>query len=174
MIFQGEEFAASNPFQYFADHEDPKMAKSVSEGRRREFAAFGWDPAQIPDPESPETFLRSKLNWNEIGAPRHAAMLDWYRKLIRLRRSSAALNHGDLRDTAVAFDEDKRWLTMERRAERKVVMVLCNLGDEAVQLPNEEQLPILLSTGVEIRSVGNQIHLPPDSVAILSDENIGL
>jgi maltooligosyltrehalose trehalohydrolase len=170
MIFQGDEFAASSPFQYFADHDDPKMARSVSEGRRREFAAFGWDPAQIPDPENPETFLRSKLNWNEIGETRHAEMLDWYRKLVRLRRSSAALNSGDLRNTAVAFDEDKRWLTMERRAEQGVVRVLCNLGDQPVRIPNPNSLPIVLASSEHVKAVGNEIHMPPDSVAIFSSE----
>ena len=70
LIFQGEEFAASTPFQYFADHDDPEMAKAVSEGRRREFAAFGWDPEVIPDPEKVETFERSKLKWDEVsGGP---------------------------------------------------------------------------------------------------------
>ncbi len=115
MLFQGEEFAASTPFQYFADHDDPKMAKSVSEGRRREFAAFGWDPASIPDPENPETFRRSKLNWEEIGDGRHAEMLEWYRKLIHLRRNSPSLNDGDLHNITVAFDEDDRWLTIDRK-----------------------------------------------------------
>jgi maltooligosyltrehalose trehalohydrolase len=62
MLFQGEEWAASSPFQYFADHADPEMARAVSEGRRREFAAFGWAPESIPDPERPETFQRSKLD----------------------------------------------------------------------------------------------------------------
>ena len=52
MIFQGEEWAASSPFQYFADHEDPKLARAVSEGRRKEFEAFGWAPDSIPDPEN--------------------------------------------------------------------------------------------------------------------------
>ena len=66
MIFQGEEWAASSPFQYFADHDDPELARAVSEGRRKEFAAFGWKPDLIPDPEKLETFQRSKLNWNEI------------------------------------------------------------------------------------------------------------
>ena len=88
LIFQGEEFAASTPFQYFADHDDPEMARAVSEGRRREFAAFGWDPAVIPDPEKVETFERSKLKWDEAGEGRHAEMMEWYRRLIRLRRSS--------------------------------------------------------------------------------------
>jgi maltooligosyltrehalose trehalohydrolase len=52
MIFQGEEWAASSPFQYFADHDDAEMARLVAEGRRKEFAAFGWPPESIPDPAS--------------------------------------------------------------------------------------------------------------------------
>ncbi len=78
MLFQGEEFAASTPFLYFADHEDPEMAKLVSEGRKKEFAAFGWDEAQIPNPEDPRTFTSSRLNWDEIheGHPRRDARMD--------------------------------------------------------------------------------------------------
>ena len=66
MLFQGEEWAATSPFQYFADHADRELARQVSEGRRREFVAFGWDPAIIPDPESGDTFERSKLNWKNF------------------------------------------------------------------------------------------------------------
>ncbi|MGB6192401.1 MAG: malto-oligosyltrehalose trehalohydrolase, partial [Terracidiphilus sp.] len=66
MLFQGEEWAASSPFQYFANHDEPEMARLVSEGRRKEFAAFGWKPEQIPDPEDPATFERSKLDWSEV------------------------------------------------------------------------------------------------------------
>ena len=88
LIFQGEEFAASPPFQYFADHEDGELAKAVSEGRIREFAAFGWSPDQVPDPVKRETFERSKLLWDEVHQGRHAEMLAWYKDLIHLRRSS--------------------------------------------------------------------------------------
>ena len=66
MLFQGEEFAASTPFLYFADHEDEEMARLVSEGRKKEFAAFGWDEAQIPNPEDVSTFTNSRLKWDEI------------------------------------------------------------------------------------------------------------
>ena len=70
MLFQGEEWAASTPFLYFANHDDPELARAVSEGRKKEFAAFGWDPASIPDPESQATFEASKLNWNEANGRR--------------------------------------------------------------------------------------------------------
>jgi len=171
MLFQGEEFAASTPFQYFADHDDPKMAKSVSEGRRREFAAFGWDPAIIPDPESPETFQRSKFNWLEIGEGHHAEMLEWYRKLIHLRRNSPTLNDGDLRNITVAFDEDDRWLAIDRKGEHASMRILCNLGDQAVELPNPDLIPLVLASPDGARAGENKILLPPDSVAILSNES---
>ncbi len=69
MIFQGEEWAASSPFQYFTDHEE-ELGRLVSEGRTKEFAAFGWDPKEIPDPQAGETFERSKL---ELGRAQPAA-----------------------------------------------------------------------------------------------------
>jgi maltooligosyltrehalose trehalohydrolase len=166
LIFEGEEFAASTPFQYFADHDDPAMAKAVLEGRKREFAAFGWNPDQIPDPEKMETFERSKLNWNEIDEGKHQEMLEWFRQLIHLRRHSFSLNDGDLNHVKVSFDEKKQWLTMDRG----LVRVLCNLGKETVELENPELHPLVLSSRSEVKADGNKVLLPPDSLAILSGE----
>src|SRR5690606_7306946 len=63
MLFQGEEWGASTPFLYFTDHADPDLAEAIRQGRRREFAAFGWDAESIPDPQAIETFRRAQLNW---------------------------------------------------------------------------------------------------------------
>jgi len=167
MIFQGEEFAASSPFQYFADHDDSDMARSVSKGRLNEFAAFGWDPKVIPDPEKPETFQRSKLNWNEIHQGRHAEMLEWYRRLIHLRRTTPALNDGELRNVKVSFDEEKRWLVIDRGGEQSLVRVLCNLGETPTDLPNPERLPIALASRIGIEAGDGKVTLPPYSLVIL-------
>ena len=167
LIFQGEEFAASSPFQYFADHDDPVMARSVSEGRLSEFAAFGWDRSVIPDPEEPETFRRSKLNWNQIHEGRHAEMLDWYRRLIHLRRTTPALNDGELRNVNVSFDEERRWLVMNRGGEQFPVKVLCNLGETTTDLPNPDGLPIALASRVGVGAGDGKVTLPPYSLAIL-------
>jgi maltooligosyltrehalose trehalohydrolase len=166
MIFQGEEFAASTPFLYFADHEDPEMARLVKEGRRGEFAAFGWNPSEIPDPEDVETFRRSKLNWDEVHEGRHEEMLEWYRKLIRLRRGSASLNDGTPGKTKVSFDEEKKWLVMERGA----VTVMCNLGAERVELDNLRRLPLLLASRGDVEAVEGRVVLPADTLAVLSGE----
>src|SRR5260370_30740686 len=95
MLFQGEEWAASSPFQYFADHDDPVLARMVSAGRKKEFEAFGWNPDQIPDPEKKETFERSRLNWDEVCDGDHSVMLAWYRDLISLRRATPYLNDSE-------------------------------------------------------------------------------
>jgi maltooligosyltrehalose trehalohydrolase len=86
MLFQGEEWAASTPFLYFTDHDDPDIAEAVRTGRRREFASFAWDSEQIPDPQADETFARSRLDWDERDCDEHREMLEWHRALIALRR----------------------------------------------------------------------------------------
>jgi maltooligosyltrehalose trehalohydrolase len=166
MIFQGEEYAASTPFQYFADHEDPEMAKSVKDGRRGEFAAFGWNPTDIPDPENVETFERSKLRWDEVHEGRHEEMFQWYRGLIALRRGSDSLNNGEPGQTKVTFDEEKNWLVMERGA----VMVVCNLGEERMEFENPTHLSLVMASRADVKATRRAVMLPPDTLAILSTE----
>ncbi|HEY3628821.1 MAG TPA: malto-oligosyltrehalose trehalohydrolase [Terracidiphilus sp.] len=163
MIFQGEEWAASSPFQYFADHQDQALAKAVSAGRKEEFEAFGWDPNSIPDPENPETFLRSKLKWDEACQGEHARMLTWYAELIRLRRSTASLNNSEPGNACVAFDEKERWLIVRRRD----TLALCNLGDTQREFRVPEGSRVLLSSQPGIAILGSAITLAPDSTAIV-------
>ena len=56
------------------------LARAVSAGRKREFAAFGWDPETIPDPQELETFARSKLKWQELSQAPHREILEWHRE----------------------------------------------------------------------------------------------
>ena len=164
MIFQGEEWAASTPFLYFADHQDPALARAVSEGRRKEFEAFGWNPKSIPDPENHETFLRSRLNWDETGQGDHARMRAWYGDLIRLRRSAPALNNGETGNVRVTFDEAQKCLSIERGE----ILTHCNLGEgeQAFAAPPGSTLTLASHAGIAIRE--SEIILPSDSVAILS------
>ena len=83
MLFMGEEWATSAPFLYFADHKEEGMRKLVAEGRKRDFALFGFD-GDVPNPEDVETFDRSKLRWDEIGEGKHADMLQPGRKSLIL------------------------------------------------------------------------------------------
>lgn len=165
LIFQGEEFAASTPFQYFAHHEEEAMARAVSEGRKREFAAFGWAPELVPDPESRETFLRSKLKWDEVGDGRHAEMLEWCRSLIAFRRESPSLNDGEPGHARVSFDESGKWLVMDRGQ----VCVMLNLGERAVELDVRESLQLRLCSGKDVIVRNGKAVLPPSRLAILSE-----
>ena len=163
MLFEGEEWAASSPFQYFAD-QDEEMARLVSEGRKREFAAFGWAPESIPDPEAVETFLRSKLKWDEASDGEHAEMLDWYRQLIRLRREIPSLTDGEPGHTSVTYSEHERWLSMERGD----ITVSCNLGETEETFPVPEGGRVVLgSRGVPLVLDGG-VALPPNTVVIIS------
>jgi maltooligosyltrehalose trehalohydrolase len=92
MLFMGEEWAAGSPWQFFTSHPEPELAAAVRTGRRREFASHGWAEADVPDPQDPATFERSKLDWSEPGKPGHAEVLDFYRRLIALRHSRADLS----------------------------------------------------------------------------------
>ncbi len=162
MLFQGEEWAASSPFQYFTDHEDKELGRLVSEGRKREFAAFGWDPEQVPDPQSRETFERSKLRWDERTQQEHAEMLDWYRRLIALRRQTPELLDGELERVQVEIDEDTERLVMRRGR----IAVAVNLGKYfRYEAPLESELLLASEKGLEFS--GGGVSLPPDSVAIL-------
>jgi maltooligosyltrehalose trehalohydrolase len=108
LLFQGEEWGAQTPFLYFTDHQDPQLAEAVSQGRRREFASFAWE-GEIPDPQDPETFRRSKLDWAELAEPQHADLLQWYHELIRIRRNRPR----DLQAPPdVKFDAHGPWLTV--------------------------------------------------------------
>ena len=166
MIFQGEEFAASTPFQYFADHEDAEMARLVAEGRKKEFAAFGWDEDSIPNPEQVETFQRSKLNWDEVHEDQHAEMLAWFTRLIHIRRASPSLNDGDTAHNKVSFDPDRNWLVMNRGG----VQVLTNLGSQPAQFDVPEGHRLIAQSQLEITEADGKITLPSNSLAILSCE----
>jgi maltooligosyltrehalose trehalohydrolase len=166
LLFQGEEFAASSPFMYFADHKDPEMAKSVAAGRKKEFAAFGWDEDRIPDPEDCQTFLNSQLQWDEVGEPRHTDMLQWTRRLVHLRRNSSCLNDGDPSHVRVSFDEEKKWL----RIDRKLLSILVNLGKESVEFEALPDQQLVLSSAPDVKLDAVRLELPPDALAVLSAE----
>ncbi|HEU0053150.1 MAG TPA: malto-oligosyltrehalose trehalohydrolase, partial [Longimicrobium sp.] len=106
LLWMGQEWAATTPFLYFTDHPE-ELGKLVTEGRRKEFGKFSAfrDPAvreRIPDPQAPETFLRSKLRWEERGRMPHAGVLALYRELLALRRTEPALRRRDRASFAVA------------------------------------------------------------------------
>jgi len=85
MLFMGEEWGARTPWQFFTSHPEPELARAVAEGRKAEFAQHGWDESTVPDPQDPETFARSHLDWAEPGHEPHRSLLAFHRQLIELR-----------------------------------------------------------------------------------------
>jgi maltooligosyltrehalose trehalohydrolase len=168
MLFQGEEWGALTPFQYFTDHPEPELAKAVREGRRREFAAFGWKPKEVPDPQARETFERSKLDWTELEDQPHAALLDWHRRLIQLRFHEPALIDSRLELVNARFDEAARWLALERGP----ITVACNFSSQPRCVPlRDGKHIILLASDEEIKLGDGGLNMPPDTVAILKHES---
>ena len=108
MLFQGEEWAASTPFQFFTSHPEPELGKATAEGRIAEFERMGWDPAVVPDPQDPATFERSKLDWSELDSGRHARLLAAYRRLAALRRSRPELTDPSFGSVSCTVDEESR------------------------------------------------------------------
>jgi maltooligosyltrehalose trehalohydrolase len=127
----GEEWGASTPFQFFSSHPEPELARATAEGRKAEFAEHGWDADDIPDPQDPQTFLRSKLDWGELQTDEHARLLRFYRDLIALRRSEPDLADAWLEHLAVDYDEGLDWIVLSRGAFR----IACNLSAEAATVP---------------------------------------
>lgn len=162
LLFQGEEWAASSPFLYFTQHEDEELGRAVSEGRKREFFGFGWDPADVPDPQDPATFERSKLDWEERARAPHRDMLAWHKSLIQLRRCSEDLLDGAFERVETAFDEEQRWLTMRRGS----IMTACNMSDGRRDIPLGSSFEMLLTSSPFERKQGC-IQLAPESVAVL-------
>jgi maltooligosyltrehalose trehalohydrolase len=162
MLFQGEEWAARTPFQFFTSHPEPELGKATAEGRIAEFEKMGWDPAVVPDPQDPATYERSKLDWSELEEPRGARMLQVYRDLARLRRELPELTDPAFEHTSCEVDEQTRFFTMSRGG----VDVLVNFGDAEVTAPiGSAELLFETESGVELTNGG--IRVPAHAGALV-------
>jgi maltooligosyltrehalose trehalohydrolase len=160
MIFMGEEWAASTPWQYFTDFPDPDLGAAVRTGRRSEFAEHGWDAEDIPDPQDPATREASVLDWAEPGKDPHAPMLAWYRALVALRRAEPDLQADDLRQVAAeALGPDR--LTVRRGR----FVVLVNLGSEPAEFEVPDGGEVVLAWE-RVDLTDGRVSVPPDDVVV--------
>jgi maltooligosyltrehalose trehalohydrolase len=167
MLFMGEEWGASTPWQYFTSHEEPALAEAVRAGRRREFAAHGWASEDVPDPQDPATVTASTLRWDELAEPQHADLLAWHRDLIALRRTEPDLSDPRLDRVAVSSDATAQWVVVTRGD----VRVVCNLAPTAQDVPlDATAVAVLLSSDDSVTSPdpgATSWSAAPESVAIL-------
>ena len=113
LLFMGEEYGERAPFLFFTDFEDPALREAVTQGRRKEFAAFGWI-GEVPDPQDPATFARSKLKWDLQTQEPHRWLWDYSQTLLRLRRQHPVLGAAAKRRLE-AREVDERTLLLHRR-----------------------------------------------------------
>jgi maltooligosyltrehalose trehalohydrolase len=161
MLFMGEEWAASTPFQFFTSHPEPELGKVTAQGRLEEFERMGWDPAVVPDPQDPATFERSKLHWSELGGGRHAVLLDVYRRLASLRRTLPELTDPAFSELAATADEESRVFTLRRSA----LMLVVNFGDAVATVPATGELLFTTPTPAVLNTSG--LTLPPHAGAMV-------
>jgi maltooligosyltrehalose trehalohydrolase len=167
MLFMGEEWAASTPWQFFASFPDPALAEAVRNGRRREFASHGWGEQEIPDPMSPATVERSTLDWKEPSAPEHRAMLELYRALIELRHQYPELADPRLDAFTVETGPGERWLVLHRGTLR----VVCNLNGEVDNVRLDRPVGVVLLASAEVTHAGHVLEMPPESFAVVTTLN---
>jgi maltooligosyltrehalose trehalohydrolase len=139
LLFQGEEWGASSPFLYFADHREPALAEAIRRGRHDEFEAFGWKPDDVPDPLAPSTFRASVLDWAERERAPHRELLAWYTALAQLRREAPELRDGRRDRIDVWFDEARAAISVRRGG----VTLQANLGAAPIELPRPAGEPYL-------------------------------
>ena len=163
LLFQGEEWGASSPFLYFTDHRDPALGRAVTEGRRNEFSYWAADPEGIPDPQAESTFARSKLDWGQRDAQPHRGLLEWYRLLIGLRRSTPELSDPRPASVEVEYDEGRRTVVVKRGRFR----VLVNLSAESQGFRPGTGWELVAASYPPSRVDEEHLTIPPDSVAIV-------
>jgi maltooligosyltrehalose trehalohydrolase len=163
MLFMGEEYGETAPFQYFTSHSDPDLIEAVRKGRREEFDDFIWE-GEPPDPHDEETFRRSKLNSSLRERDEHAEMWELYRTLLALRRETPALRNLDLGAVETHADDERRVLLVRRGD----TLTAFNFAEEpqTVKLPFRGTWRPLLASGTSITD--EAIAMPPFAFAVFA------
>ena len=133
LLFMGEEYGETAPFLFFTDHGDPGLGEAVRRGRKAEFAAFGWT-AELPDPQAPSTFDRSRLRWETRTEGAHAALLAYDRALLGLRRTHPAMRLRDREHRELWGDATRQVLALHRWADEAHILVVYHLGVDPASL----------------------------------------
>jgi len=161
MLFMGEEWGASTPWQFFTSHPEPELGEATARGRIAEFARMGWDPDAVPDPQDPATFLRSKLDWAELDESPHRELLALYRDLIALRHREPAFADPRFGILSAEWDDEARWFVLHQDD----LDILVNLGREPWTRQGAAEL--LIATTTAVSSSPRGVRLPPDSAAVV-------
>jgi maltooligosyltrehalose trehalohydrolase len=177
LLFMGEEWADTNPFLYFISHTDEDLVRLVREGRQEEFAEMH-QGGEAPDPQSEQTFLRSKLNWQRVAIKPHQTMFNFYKNMIALRKDRISLNAHDHSTMKTICIPEKKCLLLERGIEgdRHMSLILMNFSSsvQSVNAPSSLQNFIMIADSAAEEWGGPKaaIHVPqPDTSIELQPES---
>ena len=143
MLFMGEEYGETAPFQYFVDHSDPELLAAVRRGRAEEFASFGWQQ-QAPDPAAAETAERCRIHPELASSGRHQLLHELHRTLLEWRQRLG----GALPDQCIAFEAqrvlfvrqgERAWLAFSFAAEPRTLTLPVPPGNWQVVLASAEE-----------------------------------
>jgi maltooligosyltrehalose trehalohydrolase len=184
MLFMGEEYADESPFFYFVSHSDHALIKAVQEGRKKEFEDFGFGD-DVPDPQDENTFHQSKLQWQTRNKEHHRVILNWYKELIRLRKTLSPLKEFEKNNVhAEVIDEKGLVLSRQNNETGEGVTCLFNFSDNEISYSAEKNLSSKLLDSKDEQwkhhkslgnnnhennaEKGNAIRLQPASVVVYS------
>ncbi|MCR2813802.1 malto-oligosyltrehalose trehalohydrolase [Microbacterium sp. zg.Y1084] len=170
MLFMGEEWGASTPWQFFTSHPEPELAEATAKGRTEEFARMGWDESLVPHPNDPETFRRSKLDWSEhlsdgVASAPHRRLLELYRDLARLRRRRPELT--DPASAGLTADAADGPGGRRYRLGRDSLTVLVNLSAETWTVGLTAGDVVLLTTDAGNAVTEGALTVAPDSAVVV-------
>lgn len=171
MLFMGEEFAAKSPFLFFCDFGED-LREAVTQGRRREFARFvhfgqGVTETTIPDPNAIQTFLISKIDWNSLNDETHLAWLEYYRRLIRLRREIIVPRLSGMKGNSAHFElfAPRCLHVCWRLGDSSTLRLLANFSNASVAAPKSAgQIVFASPSAISTSSGATKSMLTPRSV----------
>jgi maltooligosyltrehalose trehalohydrolase len=179
LLFMGEEWGTSSPFQYFINHTDPDLVEAVRKGRKAEFVSFHAE-GEVPDPQAEDTYDNCKLLWKQAEKEPHKSLLHYYKELLRLRKSEPALYDLDRRKTHVAVCEAQNVLVIHRRHRERSLTCYMNFSQQ------EQVITISKSNGMKkifdsvdpkradegLAKSNTRIKIPAESIQIYLDKHV--
>jgi maltooligosyltrehalose trehalohydrolase len=169
LLFMGEEYGETSPFQFFTSFLDPGLAEAVKQGRTAEFAKFSWQ-GEVPDPGAPATYLRSRLNHALASAPRHRELRDYYARWLTLRAGHPALGARHKERAQATLDASGQVLTLRRSAPTGgAVRLIANLGATRQTVAHVSGSVLIDSTETRFGGPGPTPMLAPYQVILFEE-----
>lgn len=177
MLFMGQEWNASSPFLFFCDHNED-LGKKITAGRKKEFAAFpefaGGKSQEVPDPQAESSFIKSKLNWEEMNTPKHMECLRLYQESLALRSAERAFRPKSRTSWSVSLWEDRVIALRHEDKENAFLLLFNPKGEAEITLPPEHGWEVLLSSNAKRFGGTRTEDIHPKQIQFLESETVVL